>query len=134
MNIAHNRISAAAGAPDQGASLLRRMAACLSVSLTLGMACAASVQAADERDQQRQEQRYPSQRSERAAQQREDVRQFNPRSFEQRAEERRELQPQRDNAPQDPRRPGRLTQDEKRDLRRQINEAAMDLYPNTPRR
>ena len=32
------------------------------------------------------------------------------------------------------RRSGRLTPDERRDLRRQINEAGVDLYPNTPRR
>lgn len=28
----------------------------------------------------------------------------------------------------------RLTADERRDLRRQINEAGLDIYPNTPRR
>jgi hypothetical protein len=28
----------------------------------------------------------------------------------------------------------RLTPDERRELRRQINEAGTDLYPNTPRR
>jgi hypothetical protein len=32
------------------------------------------------------------------------------------------------------RRNGRLTADERRDLRRQINEAGQDIYPNTPRR
>jgi hypothetical protein len=32
------------------------------------------------------------------------------------------------------RRSGRMTPDERRDLRRQINEAGIDLYPNTPRR
>lgn len=32
------------------------------------------------------------------------------------------------------RRSGRMTPDERRDLRRQINEAGVDLYPNTPRR
>lgn len=32
------------------------------------------------------------------------------------------------------RRGGRLTPDERRELRRQINEAGMDLYPNAPRR
>ncbi|QOY96837.1 hypothetical protein IM543_16485 [Massilia sp. UMI-21] len=34
----------------------------------------------------------------------------------------------------DPRRSGRMTPDERRDLRRQINEAGMDLYPNARRR
>jgi hypothetical protein len=32
------------------------------------------------------------------------------------------------------RRGGRMTPDERRDLRRQINEAGMDLYPNARRR
>lgn len=32
------------------------------------------------------------------------------------------------------RRGGRLTPDERRELRRQINEAGVELYPNTPRR
>jgi hypothetical protein len=32
------------------------------------------------------------------------------------------------------RRGGRMTPDERRDLRRQINEAGMDLYPNSRRR
>jgi hypothetical protein len=32
------------------------------------------------------------------------------------------------------RRGGRLTPDERRDLRRQINEAGMDIYPNAQRR
>ncbi|MFP5392226.1 MAG: hypothetical protein ACLGI6_11890 [Gammaproteobacteria bacterium] len=72
------------------------------------------------------------------AQQREDVRQFDPRAFEARVEEqRRQMQQAQHDNPQNAepgRRPGRLTPDERRDLRRQINEAGMDIYPNTPRR
>jgi hypothetical protein len=76
----------------------------------------------------RDDPRY-AQRSERAAQQREDVRRFDPRVYEAREEQRRQ---QVDNHPD--RRGGRLSPDERRDLRRQINEAGMDIYPNTPRR
>jgi len=41
---------------------------------------------------------------------------------------------QQDRSADAQRRSGRLTPDERRDLRRQINEAGVDLYPNTPRR
>ena len=52
------------------------------------------------------------------------------RAYDTRAEEQRRQAQQ-----QEQRRPGgRLTPDERRELRRQINEAGMDLYPNTPRR
>jgi hypothetical protein len=60
------------------------------------------------------------------------------RAFDARGDEsRRQFQNQQDqnlrNADAQ-RRSGRLTPDERRDLRRQINEAGIDLYPNTPRR
>ncbi|MDP3669740.1 MAG: hypothetical protein WA191_09735 [Telluria sp.] len=65
-------------------------------------------------------------------------RQFDPRSFEARAEEqRRMLQLQQEQNAQQAdaaRRNGRLTPDERRDLRRQINEAGQDLYPQARRR
>ncbi len=60
------------------------------------------------------------------------------RQFDARAEEhRRALQDQQDaqaRGNDSNRRGGRLTPDERRDLRRQINEAGADLYRNTPRR
>ena len=40
-----------------------------------------------------------------------------------------QMQEQRDQQQRDARRSGRMTPDERRDLRRQINEAGMDLYP-----
>lgn len=104
-------------------SFVRSMAA--SSLAVLLAASAGSVRA----DPPRDDQRY-SQRSERAAQQREDVRRFDPRAYEAREEQRR--QSQMDNHPD--RRNGRLSPDERRDLRRQINEAGMDIYPNAPRR
>ncbi|MBA5689270.1 hypothetical protein [Rugamonas apoptosis] len=59
-------------------------------------------------------------------------RQPDPRSFEGRAEEpRRALQ---DNGHNAERRAGRLTPDERRDLRRQINEVGQDIYAHPPHR
>jgi len=57
-----------------------------------------------------------------------------PRQFEGRAEEARRLpEENRDNADA-PRRMGRMTQEERRDLRRQINEAGQQVYAQPPRR
>ena len=54
------------------------------------------------------------------------------RSYE---EQRRAVQVQQSDANRDSgRRGGRLTPDERRDLRRQINEAGADIYPNAQRR
>jgi len=51
------------------------------------------------------------------------------RSFDTRADE-----PRRGNDGAESRRTGRMTPDERRDLRRQINEAGQDIYSNPPRR
>jgi len=60
-------------------------------------------------------------------------RQYDAHPSDARAEEqRRQVQQQQEQGAA--RRPGRLTPDERRELRRQINEAGIDLYPNTPRR
>ncbi|MDQ2820913.1 MAG: hypothetical protein M3Y65_11060 [Pseudomonadota bacterium] len=65
---------------------------------------------------------------------RNNARQETPR-FDQRAlEDARRQQQQQDRNADAQRHSGRLTPDERRDLRRQINEAGVDLYPNTPRR
>ncbi len=65
-------------------------------------------------------------------------RQAEARSFEARSsdEQRRlqQVQQEQGNRAEAFRRSGRLTPDERRDLRRQINEAGLDIYPNTPRR
>lgn len=61
-----------------------------------------------------------------------EARQLDPRSFEARAEEqRRAMQDASRNA--ETGRRMRLTADERRDLRRQINEAGQDIYANPPR-
>lgn len=56
---------------------------------------------------------------------------FDNRAFEDR---RRQIQLEQEQRNEANRRSGRMTPDERRDLRRQINEAGMDLYPNTRRR
>lgn len=53
------------------------------------------------------------------------------RGYDSRAEEQRRAQQDRADAS---RRNGRLTPDERRDLRRQINEVGQDIYANPPRR
>jgi len=47
---------------------------------------------------------------------------------------RQAVQMQQEQSAREGRRGGRLTPDERRDLRRQINEAGIDIYPNAQRR
>jgi hypothetical protein len=57
---------------------------------------------------------------------------FDPRAFDSREfDDRRQQDPSMRG--QEARRSGRMTPDERRDLRRQINEAGMDLYARPPR-
>ncbi|MFL6710405.1 MAG: hypothetical protein ACJ8HI_19555 [Massilia sp.] len=82
--------------------------------------------------QQPQQQPQPREQQREQPQQRADAR-FDTRAYDMRLDEarRQQAQQQQDTGG---RRGGRLTPDERRELRRQINEAGMDLYPNTPRR
>lgn len=57
-----------------------------------------------------------------------------PRSFESRADEQRRLMEENNNNAEMSRRMGRMTPDERRDLRRQINEAGQQVYSLPPRR
>jgi hypothetical protein len=57
-----------------------------------------------------------------------------PRSFEARAEEQRRIMQENANNAEMTRRMSRMTPDERRDLRRQINEASQEVYSVTPRR
>jgi hypothetical protein len=133
MNIALTEIYAAASANFCGRySLVRRL------GLACAFACAAiSTAAAAQYDHEAQ--RNGPQQNQPAPRPAEQGRQNDTREYEARAEEQRRQQQQaqqeqnRRNA-EAGRRSGRLTPDERRDLRRQINEAGMDLYPNTPRR
>jgi hypothetical protein len=61
-----------------------------------------------------------------------DPRQIDPRSYEGRAEEQRRAMEAASRNAEMGRRTGRLTPDERRDLRRQINEVGQDLYANPP--
>ena len=131
MNITHTKMNAAAGDNFCGYSLVRRIAAgCL-----LAAAVMTSAVAGPGDKERGQRDQY---RAERAQQQRESddrQREFDARSFERRAEDQRRAMQQEQNAQNDSgRRSGRLTPDERRDLRRQINEAGMDIYPNRQRR
>jgi hypothetical protein len=66
-----------------------------------------------------------------------DMRGNDARAYEARDEQRRQAQMQQEQAnrnAENMRRSGRMTPDERRDLRRQINEAGVDLYPANPRR
>ncbi len=133
MNIAHTRTKADTAARTSGAAFVRRIAGRMSLCCVLA-ALGVSAAHAGPDDKERDERAAQSQR-ERNAQQR----QYEARSFEARADEqRRQLQAQQDQHGQSQsepnRRGGRMTPDERRDLRRQINEAGADLYPRTPRR
>lgn len=64
----------------------------------------------------------------------EQPRQVDPRSYEARAEEQRRAMQEAGRNAEMTRRVGRLTPDERRDLRRQINEVGQDIYATPPRR
>ena len=84
------------------------------------LACAAAEPPNQRRDEAAQSQRGNDNRAEQRGEQRDG-----------RAEEQRRAMQERAEAS---RRNGRLTPDERRDLRRQINEAGQDIYSNQPRR
>lgn len=149
MNITHSKISAAAsGEHFCRYSLVRRVAAGFLVASVVMVSAVAGPRDRD-RDRDRDERDYraaPVQqqaapalrdagRNERS-QARQEERRDDARAFDLRADEqRRNMQAQQEQNSQEAlRRSARLTPDERRDLRRQINEAGMDLYPNRPRR
>jgi hypothetical protein len=111
----------------------------------LGTAQAGPGDQSDQRAPQRQESRsQPAREAPReaahdhpqpaAARAPEPQRASDPRSFDNRSEEqRRAIQEASRNAEMS-RRAGRLTPDERRDLRRQINEVGQDIYAAPPRR
>jgi hypothetical protein len=129
MFIDHKKIFAAASASF-----------CVRSSLASALVCcgllAGAVAHADGGDgpQRREPQHQQGQRDQRDQQRPAEGRQLDPRSYEARAEEqRRAMQEATRNAEMN-RRVGRMTPDERRDLRRQINEVSQDLYANPPRR
>jgi hypothetical protein len=97
--------------------------AVLACALVLGAGSAYAQQHGDRRDdrgdmQQSSRFRLPPQQD---RDQRDDMRAYDDQRRAQQQEQREQQQHER--------RSGRMTPDERRDLRRQINEAGMDLYP-----
>lgn len=158
MNIAPSDISASSANTSGGCGcstvqrsatgnrgLLRTLVACilLAGSAASGFGMAAGMGDRDQRDRDQREQRErpqqqqpmapqqaPQQAPREMPQQRGDGRAYDVRADD-RGRQQFQQQPQQDTGG---RRGGRLTPDERRELRRQINEAGMDLYPATPRR
>jgi hypothetical protein len=147
MNIAPTDISAAARSARTGES---RVAAGLRLLLASAVLAGAAVSlpaaAMGERDQRDRGDQQDAPRGQRErpqapvreqpapqVQQRGDRGQFDARAYDMRIEEarRQQAQQQQDTGA---RRGGRLSPDERRELRRQINEAGAEIYPNMPRR
>lgn len=131
MNITHTKMNAAEGENFCGYSLVRRIAAgCLIAAAVMSSALANP----NDADRNGPRDAYRAERAQQQQQQRQDEerqRNQDARAYEQRADDqRRQQEAQNDSS----RRGGRLTPDERRDLRRQINEAGMDIYPNRRRR
>ena len=122
MNHAHNDKPAGFGANGGRLARLARLGVIACVLAGTGASALAQNQERDpRRDEAALRDRYQMQ-----AQQ-------DPRVYEMRDQDRRVMEAQAD-AAREERRRGRLSPDERRDLRRQINEAGMDIYPNAQRR
>lgn len=101
---------------------------------------------ADQADNQRRDDSRQQQMPQNNQQRQGDPRQADPRqadqqrqidqrnSYDARAEEQRRAMQEASRNAEMNRRVGRLTPDERRDLRRQINEVGQDIYANPPRR
>jgi hypothetical protein len=76
---------------------------------------------------------YPMPQREEAPRERFDPRTFDTREVDEARRRQQQMQQEQQNT-RESNRHSRMTPDERRDLRRQINEAGMDLYPNRPRR
>jgi len=146
MNIALTDISAAARSARTGKSglaaglrVLMAGAVLAGVALSLPAAAMGERDRGDQQDAPRGQRERPQppvreQREQPAPPpQRADARQFDARAYDMRIEEarRQQAQQQQDTGG---RRGGRLSPDERRELRRQINEAGTEIYPNMPRR
>ena len=141
MNIAHMKSNEASTRDSRPARVRPLVRA--AVAGMLGLALMSSALAAPGRDQRgngwqndapRQQQRQYDDRPQRQDEERQ-RRSDDDRAFQQQAEDqRRRLQEQQQSQNQESRRSGRLTPDERRDLRRQINEAGADIYQRQRRR
>jgi hypothetical protein len=126
MFIDHKKIHAAASASFCVRSSMGSLLLCCGL-LGAGLAHA------EPGDGPRREDNRPQQvQIQRQADQQRQVDQRN--SYEARAEEQRRAMQEASRNAEMNRRVGRLTPDERRDLRRQINEVGQDIYANPPRR
>ncbi len=143
MKNAHIKSKAAPGGQQGVQTFVRRFAACC----LIGVAAMSAAQAGPrdrerERDHDGQSQREAprNERAQRQPERRADERQqrqYDTRAYEGRYEDPRrngQVQEQQNAQSNAERRSGRLTPDERRDLRRQINEAGADIYPSRQRR
>ena len=133
MKNAHINSITAAVAPVGATAFVRRLLACA----LIGVASLSVAHAGPGRGQQNQDYgrdgdpRQQRQYVERQPRQYDDRRQRQDEERARAEEQRRQAEQQQAN---DGRRNGRMTPDERRDLRRQINEAGADIYPNHGRR
>jgi hypothetical protein len=133
MKNAHINSTATAGGVVRAAALVRRLLACA----LIGGAAMSVAHAGPGRGQQQHERQEYSRDADPRQQPRQyddrQQRQFDERAFQARADEqRRQIEQQQQS--NDGRRNSRMTPDERRDLRRQINEAGADIYSNKGRR
>lgn len=107
---------------------------CVRSSIASVLLCCGVLSALPAASQDRRDDNRGQQNGQRQDTRQEQPRQLDPRSYEARAEEqRRAMQDNNRNAEMN-RRVGRMTADERRDLRRQINEAGAEVYALPPRR
>jgi uncharacterized protein HemX len=128
MNSAFNDKHAGTKAGRIARAAVRSALAC---ALVFGAGTAFAQQHGDRRDDQPQQQQAGRGRFSLPQQDR-DQREAEQRAYEEQQRRAQQQQYQQDQREAARRASGRLTPDERRDLRRQINEAGMDLYP--PRR
>lgn len=101
-------------------------------ALCAGLCCSLMASAQAQSDQQNNQQQRKEGRRDFRDSRWGDAR--DPRSFESRAEEQRRLMEENNSNAEVSRRMGRMTPDERRDLRRQINEAGQQVYSLPPKR
>jgi hypothetical protein len=137
MFIDHKKKSAAASAYFCVRSFLASALLCGLLGASLAHAEGPDGQGGQRRDQpppQHQQNQQGAPRNDQGQPRATEVRQLDPRSYEARAEEQRRAMQEAGRNAEMNRRVGRMTPDERRDLRRQINEVSQDLYAVPPRR
>lgn len=123
----HNQ--AVSGAPGRRLAQVVRFGVVACVLAVTGASALAQDRNPRRDEEQQARERYQLQ----AQQAQQDVR-YDQRVNELRDEQRRQMEQEAQMRSEARRRDGRMTPDERRDLRRQINEAGVDLYPNARRR